>query len=633
MPDDLSASTSTIAPGTDSSAPGGVPLPVHRGRLFRKYMVLILSLVTLALLVSGAISLYFSYQENKSALASLQYEKAIGAASRIEQYIGRIEQQLKYAALPQPGADAEARRIEFIKLLRQVPDITDIAELDASGHEQVLVSRLGMDVMASRKDRSQEPGFREARRGQTWFGPVYFRKETEPYMTIALRSPAGGAVTIADVNLKFIWDVVSRIGIGKKGKAYVVDANGYLVADPDIALVLRKTRLDGLPSIGPAAGATAESAIIARDLAGTDVLLAMAPIDTLGWRVFVQQPVSEVFARLNASILRTALLLLAGLLLSALGALALARGMVRPIRVLEDGARRIGAGDLDATLEVRTGDELEALADQFNRMTGALRESRAGLERRVEERTAALRTSLEQQTSISEILRVISSSPTDVQPVFDIIGERAEKLCDAEVSVVSQVDGEMIRLAAIHGVTTEGVDLVRARYPMRLDAETVTSRAIRSRDVVNVEDILEDPTYDMKHAAPYWRSALGVPVMREKEVIGSVFVARRAPGRFSDSQIALLKTFARQGAIAIQNVELFNQTKEALEQQTAIAEILHTISSSPTDVQPVLAAVVKRAAQLCDAPYARILLIEGDELRPAADFSVEETPLAPLPGP
>src|SRR6185437_6918187 len=156
---------------------------------------------------------------------------------------------------------------------------------------------------------------------------------------------------------------------------------------------------------------------------GTQVLTSMAPIESLKWNVFVEQPVAEVYAKLNASILRTVVLLLSGFVISALGAMALARGMVRPIRTLEEGAQRIGAGDLDQRIDIKTGDELEALADQFNRMTGQLRESYAGLERKVEERTRELQNALDQQTAISEILRVISSSPTDVKPVLEAVAE------------------------------------------------------------------------------------------------------------------------------------------------------------------------------------------------------------------
>ena len=345
---------SEALPSADTPA---APHKTHRGRLFRKYLLLILSLVSVGLLLSGGISVYFAYRENTAALASLQHEKAIGASSRIEQYLRHVSQQLSYAALPQiDAADLELRRVEFLKLLRQAPEVTDISMIDAAGREQIAVSRLGMDVVASGKDRSQEAAFVNAKPGQPWYGPVYFRKETEPYMTVALRSGgAKGPVTVAEMNLKFIWDVVSRIKIGDKGKAYVVDKSGLLVADPDIGLVLRKTSMAELAHVKAAAGVRSadEPAMQSRDLAGTKVLTSMAPIDPVDWKVFVEQPVAEVYEKLNASILLTAGLLLSGLVVSALAAGALARSMVRPIRTLDEGAKRIGAGDLDQQIVVQ----------------------------------------------------------------------------------------------------------------------------------------------------------------------------------------------------------------------------------------------------------------------------------------
>ena len=365
------------------------PTPrTRRSRLFRKYFALILALVCGALLASGAIGVYFSYQENKAAIASLQHEKAVAAAARIEAFMQQIVRQLRFAALPQLGvAGVEQRHLEFIKLLRLVPAVTDVAQLDASGRERLSVSRLEMDAIDSGRDRSQEPAFRQAQVGRTWFGPLTFRQQSEPYMTIALRTQQ--ELTEAQVNLKFIWDVITRIKIGEKGRAYVVDAAGDLVADPDIGRVLRRTNLASLAQVRAAfTAAKVGPAMIARNAEGVEVLSAFAPIDPPGWTVFVEEPVSEVYGTLHASILRTAGLLVAGLVISALVALALARGMVRPIRRLEDGARRIGGGDLGQSIEVHTGDELEALAGQFNRMTAQLRESYADLERKVEERTA-----------------------------------------------------------------------------------------------------------------------------------------------------------------------------------------------------------------------------------------------------
>ncbi len=590
--------------------------PAHRGRLFRKYLLHILSLVTIALLASGAIGVYFSYQENRSALASLQREKAIAAASRIEQYITGIQQQLKYAALPQLGAaEVELRRIEFLKLLRQVPEITDIAQLSSTGREQVLVSRLGMDSMNSGKDRSQEAAFRGVKRGQTWFGPVYFRKETEPYLTIALRSNSD-EVTVADVNLKFIWDVVSRIKIGEKGKAYVVDGNGFLVADPDIGLVLRKTNLGGLPHVIAATDASKsdEPAMVSMDLAGTAMLTSVAFIDPLGWRVFVEQPVSEVYAKLNASILRTGLLLLAGLVLSALGALALARGMVRPIRTLDEGAQRIGAGDLERQIDVRTGDELEGLAAQFNRMTAQLRESYAGLERKVDERTRELQSSLEQQTAISEILRVISSSPTDVQPVLQAVAERAAHLCDAPYARIMLVEGGVLRPASEY--SSQPVPVASA---VPLDRTSVTGRAVTDLKTVHLADIApiidsEFPGAKVNFERLGMRTALAVPLMREGGAYGAIFLYRTEPRLFSPDQVALVETFAQQAAIAIDNVRLFNETREALEQQQASAEVLRVISSSVADTAPVFQRIAESCRRLFDGSVVGINLVGEDGL-------------------
>jgi GAF domain-containing protein/anti-sigma regulatory factor (Ser/Thr protein kinase) len=228
---------------------------------------------------------------------------------------------------------------------------------------------------------------------------------------------------------------------------------------------------------------------------------------------------------------------------------------------------------------------------------------------------SSLREALEQQTATSEILGVISSSPTDVQPVFKTIGESARLLCQADVSVISHFDGERLQLAELH-VAEEGAEAVRAVFPMRTDATTVTARTFRERAIVHVEDVLAERSYAYKDVARMgrWRGALGVPMMREGQVAGVIFVGRERSGLFSDSQVALLKTFADQAAIAIENVRLFNQTKEALEKQTATAEILGVISGTPTDTQPVFEAIVRRATKLCEAAYANVFRFDGEQL-------------------
>jgi len=389
-----------------------------RGRLFQRYVLLIGTLVSGALLTSGSIQIYSSYQANKVALIDLQREKALAAASKIEQFIKEIERQIGWTIKPEWSGSptvVEERRLDYLRLLRQAPAITEISYVDASGTEQLRVSRLAMDVVGSRIDFSQDPKFLDAKSGKVYFSPVYFRKESEPYMTVAMAgSRKGTGVTTAEVNLKFVWDVVSQIKIGKVGHAYVVDARGALIAHPDISSVLKKTDLSSLPQVQaaragpPERGREPEKGSIARDRDGREVLTAYAPVAPLGWWVVVEQPLGEAFELVYASMLRTGLLVLLGVGLSIVASLVLARKMVTPIRALQTGAARIGAGALDHRLEVRTGDELEALAGEFNRMAGQLQESYAHLEQKVEERTRELAQSVQELKALGHQLEVAS---------------------------------------------------------------------------------------------------------------------------------------------------------------------------------------------------------------------------------
>ena len=258
----------------------------------------------------------------------------------------------------------------------------------------------------------------------------------------------------------------------------------------------------------------------------------------------------------------------------------------------------------------------------------------------VQARTRELQVSLEYQTATSEILTVISRSPTDTQPVFDIIGERAEKLCNAQVSVVSMVDGELIDLASIHGVTEEGVEAVRRVYPMRRNNETVTARAIRTCAVVHVPDVLGDSQYEAKDAARTagYRACLGVPMVREGQVIGAIFVARTEPGHFADTQIQLLKTFADQAVIAIENARLFeevqNRTRElsqSVEELRALGDVSQAVNST-LDLETVLTTIVGRAVQLSHTDAGAIYVFdeESKEFRLHATYGMSEAMIAAI---
>ena len=608
----------------------------RRRRLFWKYVIFFSLLVTVALLASGLIEIYFSYQESKDVLSALQREKAQAAAVRIESFITEIERQMGWVTQPRAVAAAplEQRRFDFYRLQRQVPAITEISYIDPAGREQVRVSRLAMDVFGSQADLSADPRFTEARARRLYRGPVYFRKESEPYMAIAIAEGGqGGGVTAAEVNLKFIWDVVSQIKVGKAGQAFVVDGQGALIAHPDISLVLQKTdlaRLDHVrvaltPSTTP--GAAWDAAAVARNLKDQRVLTAHVTIPSLRWTVFVEQPLEEAFAPLEASVRRTALLELVGIVLSVIVSLILARTMVKPIRALQAGAAQFGEGNLTGRIAVRTGDELEGLAEQFNSMASKLQESYAGLERKVEERTHELSEALEQQTATAEVLRVISSSPTDLQPVMDAVAENAARLCDASDAQIFRIEGDaLVRVAGQGDVPIAPTPALEA-LQQRIIPGLVTGRAVLERRTVHVEDVAAEIDGEYADAKPLavasgTRTILATPLLREGAPIGVILIRRREVRPFSDKQIKLLETFADQAVIAIENVRLFQELEvrnrdltETLEQQTATSQILEVISSSPTDIQPVMTAMVESAARLCDAQNAQIFQIEGELMR------------------
>ena len=229
---------------------------------------------------------------------------------------------------------------------------------------------------------------------------------------------------------------------------------------------------------------------------------------------------------------------------------------------------------------------------------------------------------LEQQTATGEILRVIASSPTEVQPVFDTIVKNVVRLCDAVHSTVFRVDEGRIDLVAHHNIPPEGLEEMRRRYPAPLSVNTGSAQAARERAVVQISDVENDPTVTearrrLARIVGY-RSQAWVPMLKEDRTLGVISVSRHEAEPFPAQHITLLQTFADQAVIAIENVRLFNETKEALEQQTATAEILRVISSSPTDLQPVLDAVVQNAARVCGADDVVLARLDGSVLRPAA---------------
>ncbi|SDJ30688.1 GAF domain-containing protein [Bradyrhizobium sp. Rc2d] len=616
-----------------------------RSRLFTKYVALFVTVVGIALLSNGIFEVFFYYREHKASLIRIQHEQAEAAATKITQFIKEIERQLGWTTqLPWSAGSIEQRRFDALRLLHQVPAVMELAQVDSTGRERLRVSKLVMDTIDSGPDLSKEPKFTEAVARKIYYGPVYFRRESEPYMTLAVagtRKDAG--VSIAEVNLKLIWDVVSQIKVGNNGHAYVVGAQGRLIAHPDISLVLRNTDMSKLAQVRAAqaghSDGTAEALQGALNIQGQDVLTASAPISPLGWTMFVELPVEEAYAPLYAALQRLAIVLLAASLFAVLAGILLARRMVGPIQALRAGAARIGAGDLAQRISIKTGDELEGLADQFNEMGARLQESYADLERKVESRTTELRESLEQQTATSEVLQVISSSPGELEPVFQAMLANATRLCEASSGVMWLREGGAFRSAAIHGALSEAyVEQWRSGTLYHPSPHAPLTLVMQTRRAVQIPDMRESRSYLEGDPLPVAavevagiRTLLLVPMFKEDDLVGAIAIYRQEVRPFTDKQTDLVTNFAKQAVIAIENTRLLRELRqrtgdltESLEQQTATSEVLETISSSAGELDPIFQKLLENATRICGAKFGTMTLYEEGGFRTVALYNAPE---------
>jgi signal transduction histidine kinase len=618
------------------------PEPKLRSRLFTKYVTLFVAVVGVALLSNGIFEVFFYYREHKAALVRIQHEQAEAAAAKISQFIKEIESQLGWTAqLPWSAGSIEQRRFDALRLLRQVPAVTELAQVDSTGRERLRVSRIDIDAVDSGIDLSKDPKFTEAVAHKVYYGPVYFRRESEPYMTLSLagtRKDAG--VSIAEVNLKLIRDVVSQIKVGEGGQAYVVGAQGRLIAHPDISLVLRNTDMSKLVQVQAAqargADATPDSLQGALNIQGQEVLTASAPIAPLGWTMFVELPVKEAYASLYQALQRLAILLLAASIFAVLAGIFLARRMVVPIQALRAGAARIGNGDFAQRISIQTGDELEGLADQFNDMGERLQESYADLEQKVEQRTSELSQTLQQQTATSEVLQVISSSPGELEPVFDTILINAMRLCEASHGVVWLREDDGFRSAAFRGTLPKAfVDLWQPGTFVRPGPDAPIVLAAQSGQAIQIEDLKDSPAYRSGDLLPVAavevagiRTIISVPMFKDNECVGAIALSRKEVRLFSEKQIELVASFAKQAVIAIENARLLNELRErtndlseSLEQQTATSEVLEVISASSGDLAPVFQKMLENATRICGAKFGTMNLYEESGFRTVALYN------------
>ena len=591
--------------------------------LWLKFVTVIVALAALLLLAGGAISLWWGYNEAQRSALSGQQQKAEALAGRIGGVMIELESQLAWTTQPAwKSADVELQRADFTRMLSQFPVITELFFIDGNGLERLKVSRFAPDSIASQANHATEPRFIETVKARTWFGPAYVRNGSELSATIGL-AHADGGVSVAEIDLAF---VAALVNAAKQADSYafVVDRTGRLIAHPGRNAATGDTDMSGLPQV-KAALAAGGTGTIANAVADGEApaLAAYTEVPGVGWTVLSQTPRAEALAPFRSLLWQSALLLAAGLLIATAVGIWLARRVAAPIKRLHLGAERLAEGDLTQRVSVRRRDEIGALADQFNTMANLLQQSHTGLEAKMDDRAVGFDIALQQQSMTAEMLKTISRTDYDLERVLDTLIGSTVRLSEANVGAVWLREGDAFRLAAQLGHTGDWVEAARkAPFTQGSDMHAVAAAAAYSGQVINVDDVSRDlrfmGDYGERPANSDERAALSVPLKHGNRVEAVFSLSRADPIPFTERQVGLVQDFADEALIAIRNVRLQETIEarnldlaEAHEQQTATGEILSVMSQSPSDIRPVLDAIVANAARLCNAKYCYVDLFDG----------------------
>ena len=374
----------------------------REGRLVRHYFLALVIFISGGLIASGFLEVYFGYQESWEHFSLIQQQIAASTAFKVEQYIQEIQRSMKTATktreIVRDGITAEFRW-DLRRLLVTTPAMTEAVAFDLSGVKRADASRMRSAPLFNANAASPE-ALANARQNRSYFGPVHFTSATGPYMMVAVPIEQFAEEVIGlvqgTIDLKYVGELISEIRVGKAGSAYLVTDSGQLIAHSDLSLVLQNHDVREMSHVKAAFhGAQVPvppSKFVSHNVQGDKVFTSYVVVPGLGWAVFAEQPIQEIYAPLYASMLRTSAVLFAGLCVALFATFVVRRRVVGPLETLRAGVSRIGRGDLTARLNLKTGDEIEILADEFDAMATNLNNAYSQLEDKVAERTAQLST-------------------------------------------------------------------------------------------------------------------------------------------------------------------------------------------------------------------------------------------------
>lgn len=540
-----------------------------RGGLFAKYVLALVGLVVFVLAVNGALETWISYRGIKSTLTDAMSEKADATAKRIEQSIADLERQISWVTRASSNT-IELRRADYAQLLGQVPAVNQLTLINGQGREVLRLSRQTV-TLNSNADLSRDLRFTEAVERGTAYAPAYFRDE-RPYMSIGEQhSGFNAGVTVAEIDLRFLDDYFGDSQVGRTAYAYLVDAKGRVLASSSKGPEIGKD-LAALPQVAAVLSRSGRPVASGKDVDGNAVLTTATAAPDLGWHVFYEQPTAQALSPIRDQLVRIALLIALGLVVAIIAGTILARRMLVPITALRTGARRLGDGDFGHRIEVKTADELEELAGQFNSMASQLAETYSDLEGKVKERTRDLAQSINELKVLEEVGRAVASS-LDLNAVLPTVAARALEITHADAVLIYGYDAAQRTFNLTQSI---GIDGEAEGHHRAIDAaNSPLGEAATKGEPLAFPDLAASPDDPPDHplrdvvVGAGFHSVLVVPLVDQQGVLGSLVVLRKTAGDFPASLIGLMKTFAHQAVLAMRNARLFtevDQKSHALEE-------------------------------------------------------------------
>lgn len=587
------------------------------GGIQRRLLLWGLSLFGLALSVVVVAGYLYMVGQIRQDEAALQSELATVNAERIRSFVRRKIDRFSDTAnaISLYPLGSKEQQLLLGVLVKNDSSFTESSIMDSHGKEISKVSDRKVFFPTDLTDQSHSPKFIKAFNGEDYISSVYTSVRAQPYITLAI--PLWGAaqsvvgVVSAEADLSFLWEEIGKIRFGTAGYAYLVDEHGKLIAHKDAALVLKGLDLQQVEGIKKfLRNPTRADSVPAEEgsgLTGGSVLVTYAPVPELGWAVILEEPVKSALANVEVLKRSAFVFLVMGLLIGAAVIAWVSQKITSPIQRLERDVATIGAGNLDHRTAIKTGDEIEELADEFNKMTAALQNSHATLEQTVEQRTKEITALYEVTTAVNQSLALKDISDAVIAKVTEIFGFESTRIFlfndenqELELRASFELDP---KLSLGNRVFKRG--------------QGVIGRVFDSGEPMIFEDVRNDPHYAALSTSKMTLNAqlsfLAIfPIKTQSRIFGAILFNGRAPRKLTADETRLLTSMAEQLGVAVEKAKLFHQAETRLQQLSVLNAIGAAVSQS-LDLEVLLKKAIEKLIEALNFDACWIYLLDSDE--------------------